>query len=134
MNIKQFTFIVGLILLSAGLLGFFPPLLTLSMMPDDGLLFGLFAVNWLRNIVYLSFGIWGMVASKDILSSKTYNKITSITFAVFFILGLIPMLSTLYGLLPLYGHNTWFHAIVCVSTAYFGYAWGTHGPLIKHTT
>ena len=64
MNIRTFTLSIGLAYCLAGVLGFFPGLLTAPsqdapiLSTPYGLLFGLFAVNSLHNIVHLGLGVW----------------------------------------------------------------------------
>jgi hypothetical protein len=36
-------------------------------------------------------------------------------------MGLIPGLSTLFGLVPLFGHDVWLHALTAIIAAWFGY-------------
>jgi hypothetical protein len=36
-------------------------------------------------------------------------------------MGLIPGLKTLFGLVPLYGHDVWLHATLAIVVAYFGF-------------
>jgi hypothetical protein len=37
------------------------------------------------------------------------------------ILGLIPGTNTLFGLVPIYGHDVWLHALSALIAAYFGF-------------
>ena len=37
-------------------------------------------------------------------------------------MGLIQVLSTTFGLIPLYGHDVWLHALLAIVAAYFGFA------------
>jgi hypothetical protein len=36
-------------------------------------------------------------------------------------MGLIPGLNTFFGLMPLYGNNVWFNALMGILAAYFGF-------------
>jgi hypothetical protein len=36
-------------------------------------------------------------------------------------MGLIPALSTMFGLMPIFGHTVWLHAATAAAAAYFGY-------------
>jgi hypothetical protein len=37
-------------------------------------------------------------------------------------MGLIPVLNTNFGLIPLYGHDVWLHALLAIIAVYFGWA------------
>jgi hypothetical protein len=37
------------------------------------------------------------------------------------VMGLIPGLNTLFGLVPLFGHDVWLHAGTAAIAAYFGF-------------
>jgi hypothetical protein len=36
-------------------------------------------------------------------------------------MGLIPNANTMFGLVPLYGHDVWLHAVLAIIAAYFGF-------------
>jgi hypothetical protein len=45
-----------------------------------------------------------------------------VVYAVLTVAGLIPGLNTLFGLVPLFGHDIWLHALITIAAAYFGFA------------
>lgn len=135
MNIKSFTFAAGLLFIIIGIVGFIPGLLQQPHFSDPdlvvdssyGRLFGLFPVNALHNVVHLILGGWGVVASSDILSARRYCRFNALFYGVLVIMGLIPGLNTFFGLIPIFGHDVWLHALFVAATAYYGYA-----PLKQH--
>jgi hypothetical protein len=128
MKTRTFALIMGIAFLAVGILGFVPQLVT---MPADqpplrvemshGLLFGLFPVNAVHNLVHLVFGVWGVVVWRDFAASRVYSRSVAVIYAVLAVLGLIPAANTLFGLVPLHGHDIWLHAVIAAASAYFGF-------------
>ena len=127
--VRRFALIYGIVFLVVGIAGFIPGLLQPHEHPNVavnsfmGLLFGLFAVNVLHNLVHVLFGVWGLAASGSHGAAKGYAKSVAIIYAVLTVLGLLPFLNlhTLFGLVPLYGHDIWLHAGLAAVAAYFGF-------------
>ena len=129
MAIRYFALIYGIVFLVVGVAGFVPGFLT-PLGPEDpevaingstGRLFGLFPVNSLHNIVHIAFGIWGLVAYRGYSAAVTYARAVAVIYALLLVLGLIPGLHTLFGLVPLYGHDVWLHLLLAAVAAYFGF-------------
>ena len=129
MDIRYFALVYGAVFLLVGIAGFVPPLLT---SPDvvlnvegepaaTGLLFGLFPVNALHNIVHIAFGIWGLLAFRGFGAARVYARSVAVVYAVFVVMGLIPAANTVWGLVPLYGHVIWLHAVLAAVAAWFGW-------------
>lgn len=129
MKTRTFALVMGIVFLIIGVLGFVPGLLTdpvderhLAMGSGYGLLFGLFPVNVLHNVVHLAFGIWGVVVWRRFSPSRVFARSVAVVYAVLAVMGLIPVLATTFGLVPIYGHDIWLHALIAIVAAYFGYA------------
>lgn len=128
MALRYFAVCYGLAFLLAGIAGFIPGLVTQPAevaepaMAGHGHLLGLFPVNPLHNIVHLAFGVWGAVAYRSVGNAQFYARGVAVIYAVFAVMGLIPALNTVFGLVPLYGHDIWLHAVLAAVAAYFG--WG----------
>lgn len=129
MTVRYFALVYGIVFLVVGIAGFIPGLLTPLSVGDPevaingstGRLFGLFPVNSLHNIVHIAFGVWGLVAYRGYSASVTYARAVAVIYALFVVLGLIPGLHTLFGLVPLYGHDVWLHLLLAGVAAYFGF-------------
>lgn len=127
MNIRTFTLSIGIIYLIVGILGFFPGLMTAppqnapAMSTPYGLLFGMFPVNSLHNVVHLGIGAWGILAYKDPDSARLYAQSLAVLYAALGVFGLIPALNTMFGLVPLFGHDIWLHFLTALAAAYFGF-------------
>ena len=129
MDTKRFALIWGILFLVITASGVIPGLLQepaatdpdLSVDAMHGRALGLFPVNILHNAVHLIFGIWGIMAARDLGAAKNYARITAIVYAVFVIMGLIPGLDTTFGLVPLHSNDVWLHILLAVPAAYFGF-------------
>jgi hypothetical protein len=133
MRIRQFALIIGAIFTVAGIAGFIPGLNQMHYSATEhglmvetayGYLFGLFPVNVLHNLVHLGIGIWGLVASRDTLPSRAFSRSLAIIYGLFAVMGLIPGLNNVFGLVPLWGHDIWLHALTAIPAAYFGWVHG----------
>ena len=133
MNVRRFAMVLGVIFLLVGVLGFVPPLLThptghadhavpLRVNAFEGYLFGLFHVNVLHSLVHVLFGIMGIAMSRRFDAARAYARIVAISYALLAVMGLFPALNTVFGLIPIHGHDVWLHAAIAAVSAYFGFA------------
>ncbi len=140
MNTRTFALIMGIVLLLSGIAGFIPGLVThvepvtgpapgatgaattADVVDAGGYLLGLFPVNTLHNLVHVVWGLFGIVAYRSFRNARTFAQATAVVYAVLTVFGLIPGLNTTFGLIPLYGHDVWLHALIAIVSAYFGFA------------
>jgi hypothetical protein len=130
MNARHFALTLGIIYTIVGVAGFLPPLLTspeatspaVNVDSLHGRLLGIFPVNILHTLVHLGTGLWALYASKSLANSVTFAKALAIIYIVLGVMGLIPGLNTLFGLVPLYGHDVWLHLGTAAVAAYFGFS------------
>ena len=129
MSTRTFALIFGIAFLAIGIAGFIPGLLEphgaehpdLAIDAFSGSVLGLFPVNILHSIVHVLFGLWGLLAYKSLAASRAYGKGVAVIYAVLTVLGFIPALNTVFGLVPLYGNDIWLHALLAAVAAYFGF-------------
>lgn len=127
MNIRTFTRVLGIVFLVVGILGFIPGINqphdhpNLGVEAGSGMLLGLFPVNFLHNLIHIGFGVWGVIAARTFDASRLYARVVAIAYALLAILGLIPATNTTFGLVPIYGHDVWLHALIAAAAAYFGW-------------
>ena len=129
MNTSTFALIFGIAYLGAGLLGLVPA--ALMPPPADappthftllyGYLLGLFPVNVLHSAVHLAIGLWGLAAWRGTSEPRVYARALAILYGALAVLGLMPGMNTLFGVLPIHGHDVWLHAGTAAVAAYFGW-------------
>jgi hypothetical protein len=129
MRTRYFALLVGLIYVLVGLLGFIPgarqpsppgaPALALEA--SYGYVLGLFPVNLLHNLVHLGVGIWGLAAYTTAPRARSFARGLAVFYGLLTVMGVIPGLRTLFGWVPLFGHDIWLHALTAMAAAYFGW-------------
>jgi Domain of unknown function (DUF4383) len=92
-----------------------------------GYLLGLFPVNVLHSAVHLVIGAVGLAAWQAdhvwhrITSPKMYARALAVLYGALALAGVIPAMNTLFGLVPIHGHDVWLHAATAALAAYFGW-------------
>lgn len=113
----------------AGLLGFVPAALTpptdgvaLAVDSMHGNLLGLFPVNVVHNLIHLAFALWGFFAFfSGALSSRGYLRSVAVIYIVLMVMGFIPGLNTVFGLVPIHGNDIWLHGLLAVVAGWVGF-------------
>lgn len=54
-------------------------------------------------------------------NSRTYCRAMAIILSLFTLMGLLPATQLRFGLMPLFGHDIWLHALEAIVAAYLGY-------------
>jgi hypothetical protein len=134
MSAATFALIFGIAYLGAGLLGLIPaalmpppadaPPTTFALM--YGYLLGLFPVNILHSAVHIAIGAWGLMAWRGTASPHVFARSLALFYGVLAVMGLIPGMNTLFGMLPMHGHDVWLHAGSAIVAAYFGWRSEVH--------
>jgi hypothetical protein len=126
----SFALVFGILYLGIGMLGLMPGMVVppppeaaaVGFDVMHGYLFGLFPVNMLHSLLHLTVGAWGLIASMAWAEPRFYARSLAVIFGALGVFGLIPGLNTLFGLLPLHGHDVWLHfgtAAVAVWAGFF---------------
>jgi hypothetical protein len=132
MTTQSFARLFGWLYVAVGILGFVPgivqptPVGAPALVADIGYgyLLGLFPINVLHNLVHIGLGAWGVAAAGSWLSARMYAKSLAVLYGVLAVMGLIPLLNTTFGLIPIFGHDVWLHALTAMGAAYFGFGAG----------
>ena len=127
---QRFAQVFGIIYLVVGIMGFIPvpPFLVPVeiagpfagvMGPFEGLLLGLFPVNWLHSLAHVAIGAAGLASYRSPARARSYALAVGVLYVVLAFLGLI--LPTFFGLLPLGGFDITLHALTALLAfgAYF---------------
>jgi hypothetical protein len=126
-RIQTFARIYGIVFLIVGVGGFIPGITrphdhpALMVEAGSGMELGLFPVNILHNAVHILFGAWGLFAARNVDAARRYAQVVAVAYALLTVMGLIPATNTTFGLVPIYGHDVWLHALLAALAAYFGF-------------
>lgn len=130
MTSRRFAQLIGVLFLIMGVLGFIPgvvstphPTAVPGLFADGGygLLFGLFPVNWIHNLVHLGVGIAALTSAGSVSKARGFARGLTWFYGVLAVMGIIPPLSMTFGLIPLHGWDVWLHGGTAAAAAYFGY-------------
>lgn len=129
MGVRYFALISGIVYVLIGLFGFIPGMVAtpgtggpeVTVGAGYGYLLSTFPVNILHNFVHIAVGIWGIVSYRTYIQSRTYSRGLAIFYGILAIMGLLPVLNTVFGLIPIFGHDVWLHALTALIAAYFGF-------------
>lgn len=61
------------------------------------------------------------VAASSLADAALYARGVAVIYALLTVLGLILATNTAFGLVPIYGHDVWLHAVLAAVAAYFGF-------------
>jgi hypothetical protein len=123
MQTRYFALGVGVIYLLVGLVGFLATGTSMAAGDDAPRLMGLFPVNVLHNIVHLIVGGLGIAAYRSYDGARGFARGLAIFYGLLAIMGLLPdPFRTTFGLIPIFGHDVWLHALTALVAAYFGFA------------
>jgi len=129
MTAQRFAMVMGLLYVLVGLLGFVPGLVSpppmdaphLNVDTGYGYLMGLFPTNVLHNLVHLGVGLWGIGAYRSVSGSISFARGLAIFYGALTIMGLIPLLNTTFGLIPIFSHDIWLHALSAAAASYVAF-------------
>ena len=129
MTTRAFALIIGIVFLAIGVLGFIPALVTpapeqapdVSFTAYYGYLFAFLPVNYFVNLGHMAMGAWGVAASRGEGGSRAYGKTIAVISGALAVIGLIPALNTMFGLVPVFGKDVWLHGIAAIVAAFFGW-------------
>ena len=140
MKTATFALVFGIAYFAAGLLGLIPA--ALRPPPPDapathftllyGYLLGLFPVNVLHSAIHLAVGAWGLAAWRGMAEPHVYARSLALLFGAMAVMGVMPGMSTLFGVLPMHGNDVWLHAGSAAIAAYFG--WRATEPHMERRT
>jgi len=130
MKASRFALAAGLAYLAIGVLALVP--VTLVPPPPGappssfvfyfyGYFLGLFPVNIVHSALHIAVGARGLAVRRDEARAAAYARALAWLFGGLALLGLVPAANTVFGLMPIYGHDVWLHGGTAVLAAYFGW-------------
>ncbi|WP_144126562.1 DUF4383 domain-containing protein [Catellatospora sichuanensis] len=109
---------VGAIFLLVGILGFIPGITTnYDTMQAAGhhsqaMLFGIFQVSVLHNIVHLLFGVAGLAMSRTVSAARSYLIGGGVVYALLWLYGLIVDQTSTANFVPVNNADNWLHLLL----------------------
>ncbi|MEU4804201.1 DUF4383 domain-containing protein [Actinosynnema sp. NPDC023587] len=121
-------YVVGVVFLALGVAGFVPGLTTnhdaLRFAGDsEALLFGVFAVSVLHNIIHLLIGVWGVVTARSVRGASLFLVSGGVFYMVLWFYGLV--VGTAPGpanFLPINTADGWLHLCSALVMTGLGFA------------
>ncbi len=114
--LKTIAFVYGIVFVLIGVLGFIPAV------SPSGMLFGMFHVNAMHNIVHLITGViafWTAMTSMQ--ACKLFFQIFGVIYLIVAILGFIAGDDNVLGVLANNMPDSWFHLLVAIVSLYAGF-------------
>ena len=113
--VKTFTMILGVVLLLVGILGF-------VLIPNGGLLLGIFATNQAHHVIHLASGILG-IAAAAMGWSRTFCQIFGPVYLLVGVLGLVMVGNDgmLLGTVHVNMADHFLHFAIGGAATYFGF-------------
>ena len=120
--------VVGVLFLVVGALGFVPGVTTeydaLELTgPDSGaMLFGIFQVSVLHNVVHLLFGLVGLAVVRSPRAARAYFLVGGVLYLVLWVYGLVVAEGASADVVPLNAADDWLHLVLGVGMIALGLA------------
>lgn len=114
-TVQKAALIVGVVFLVVGVAGFIPGLTTnIESMEfaghmSEALLFGVFQVSILHNVVHLLFGVAGLAAAARARASRLYLIVGGVVYLVLWLYGLLFSGDHDANFVPLNDADNWLH-------------------------
>ena len=127
MKTSTFALVLGIAYLLIGLMGLVPLFLVPPPMDAPpthftllyGYLFGLFPVNLLHSVLHIVIGAWGISAWSSPANASRFCRDAAILFGALAVMGVLPTLNTVFGIMPLHGNDVWLNGLTAGLAAYF---------------
>jgi hypothetical protein len=108
---QKVSMLFGIVFICVGILGFFYSGMSMdSEMATAPRLLGVFPVNVAHNVVHILFGIWGVLAARDLGNARRYCQLSGALYLVLAALGFL--LPTTLGFIPIGGNDIALHAVL----------------------
>ena len=102
--LKVFAILFGLVMFAFGILGFLPDY------APNGLLFGVFSVNPVHNLVHLLTGLIAIICGlASSLAAKFFFIVIGVAYTGLAVLGFMQGEGVLYGLIAINMADNWLH-------------------------
>lgn len=127
-NIQKASLAVGGVFLLIGILGFIPGVTTnyaslgLAGHESEAILFGIFQVSILHNIVHLLFGAAGIAMARSATQSRNFLLVGGAIYLVLWLYGLLIGHETPANFVPVNTADNWLHLVLGLGMIALGVA------------
>jgi hypothetical protein len=117
---------VGIVFLLVGILGFIPGVTThydqMSFAGQNSMamLFGLFMVSILHNLVHLAFGVAGLIMARTLAGARAFLIGGGIIYAILWIYGLVIPKDSAANFVPMNNADNWLHLVLAAGMILLG--------------
>jgi hypothetical protein len=124
--VQKAALIVGIVFLVVGIAGFIPGLTTnfeameFAGHESEAMLFGVFQVSVLHNIVHLLFGVAGVALARSFAGARNYLVWGGVVYAVLLVYGLFLSGDQPANFVPMNAADNWLHAVLAIGMIALG--------------
>ena len=124
--IQKAALIVGIVFLIVGIAGFIPGLthpidhLEGAGADSEALLFGVFQVSVLHNIVHLLFGVAGLAVAARMRASRQYLIWGGVVYLALWVYGLFAVQAPEANFIPVNNADNWLHLVLALGMIALG--------------
>ncbi|GFG55584.1 hypothetical protein CQY20_21980 [Mycolicibacterium agri] len=140
MAVQGAALLIAVVFLIMGVLGFIPGVTTnvdsleLAGHHSGGLLFGVFAVSGLHNIVHIAFGVAGLAMARTYALARLYFLVGGLAYLGLWLYGLLIDHASPANFVPLNGADNWLHFGLGVGMVLLGVTLAGQRDPTKHRT
>jgi len=119
---------MSVVFLLVGILGFIPGVTTdydgmkFAGHESTAMLFGVFCVSILHNIVHLLFGVVGIAMARTVSGATAFLIGGGVVYAVLWIYGLLIDENSAANFVPVNGADNWLHLVLAIAMIGLGVA------------
>jgi len=116
--VQTASLVFGLVFLIVGVLGFIPGITTdygkmsFAEYHSGAMLFGIFQISVLHNLVHLAYGVVGVAAAKVLASARTYLIVGGMVYLALWLYGLFINGNSAANWLPMNTADNWLHFVL----------------------
>ena len=125
-TVQKVAFAVGVVFLLVGILGFIPGVTTtfdqMTFAGDESgaMLFGVFQVSILHNIVHLLFGVVGVALARSAIASRQFLIWGGVVYFVLWLYGLFVPQESAANFVPMNMADDWLHLVLAIAMVALG--------------
>lgn len=118
MMLQTIAIIFGIIVLAIGVLGLYP------LFAPHGLLFGLFHVNNIHNLIHVATGVAAILCGlNSLIASRFFFQVFGVIYAIIAIVGFFYGGQSILNVIANNMADNWLHTVIAIIALYLGFAY-----------